>query len=336
MRLSVLDQSPVRSGADAAATLNETVRLAQAAERFGYHRYWLAEHHGVEGFAGPAPEIMVTRVAAATSAIRVGAGGILLSHYSPLKVAEIFRVLETLYPGRIDLGIGRAPGADPLTARALAYGSQVGIEYFPTRVADLMAFLTDAPPATGDLAGVRAMPAASSVPEVWLLGSSDQSASLAARLGLAFSFAHFITPEGGDRVIEAYRKLFRKSPFCDTPRASLGVFVLCAESEAEAEALATCRDLWRLGLERGRLDPFPSVAEAASYRFSRAERAVVARSRERSIVGTPDRVAAGLGALAEQYKIDELVILTIAHDPAARQLSYELTARAMGVTPREK
>ena len=199
IHLSALDQSPVRSGGTPSDAVQETVRLAQAVERLGYRRYWLAEHHGTDGFAGSAPEILVARVAAATRDIRVGSGGVMLSHYSPLKVAETFRLLELLYPGRIDLGIGRAPGSDTRTARALAYGSQVGIEYFPARIADLVAFLEDSTPATEAFSGVRATPKAPSIPEVWLLGSSAQSAMYAAQFGIAFSFAHFITPQGGTR-----------------------------------------------------------------------------------------------------------------------------------------
>src|ERR1700680_3059054 len=184
MILSVLDQSPVRAGGSAADALNETVALAQAAERWGYHRYWLAEHHATEGLAGSAPEIMVARVAPATTRIRVGSGGVMLSHYSPLKVAETFRVLEALYPGRIDLGIGRAPGSDYLTARALQHGpGALGLEHFPSQIADLLGFLHDALPSAHPFAGIKAQPAGAGAPALWLLGSSDQSAAYAAHFG---------------------------------------------------------------------------------------------------------------------------------------------------------
>ncbi len=212
MILSVLDQSPVRAGGTAADALNETVELAKASERWGYHRYWLAEHHATEGLAGSAPEIMVARVAAATSAMRVGSGGVMLSHYSPLKVAETFRVLETLYPGRIDLGIGRAPGSDQLTARALQAGPGAApLEYFPNQVQDLLGYLGDGLPAEHPFARIHVTPEPASRPEVWLLGSSDQSGMVAAYLGCGFSFAHFINDQGGPQVMEAYRRQFRPS-----------------------------------------------------------------------------------------------------------------------------
>ena len=335
IRLGVLDQSPVRSGSTPAEAVAETIRLAQAAERLGYSRYWLAEHHGTDGLAGSAPEIMVTRVAAATSRIRVGSGGVMLSHYSPLKVAETFRLLETMYPGRIDLGIGRAPGSDQLTARALAYGSPIGAEYFPDKVADLSAFLTGADAATEAFAKVRATPAASSVPEVWLLGSSGESATLAAHFGLAFSFAHFITPAGGEPVVAGYRRHFKPSALYPEPRASLCVFVICAETEEEAERQVRSRDLWRLRLEAGRLDPYPSVAEAEAHAYTDAERARVEGNRARSIFGTPTQVKARLEAITWEYAVDELVILTITHDPAVRLRSYELLAEAFGLEGRE-
>jgi luciferase family oxidoreductase group 1 len=334
LQLSVLDQSPVRSGGTPADAIAETVRLAQAAERLGYRRYWLAEHHGSADFAGSAPEILITRVAAATSAIRVGSGGVMLSHYSPYKVAETFRLLETMYPGRIDLGIGRAPGADHITSVALAYGSPIGVEYFPTKIADLTAFLTGGKPATEALAPVHVNPQVDTVPEIWLLGSSDESARYAAHFGLAFSFAQFISPLGGEAVLDAYRKNFRPSPLLAAPRASVGVFVICAETEAEARRLGRSRDLWRLRIDRGERQPYPSVEEAEAYPYTPEELAHIERNRRRSFFGTPDQVKAHLTELAQRYGVDELVILTICHDPAARLRSYELLAQAFGLTPR--
>jgi luciferase family oxidoreductase group 1 len=332
--LSVLDQSPVRSGGTPADSFAETVRLAQAAERLGYRRYWLAEHHGSEDFAGSAPEIMITRVAAATSTIRVGSGGVMLSHYSPFKVAETFRVLETMYPGRIDLGIGRAPGADHITSVALAYGSPIGVEYFPTKIADLTAFLTGGKPATEALAPVHVNPRADTVPEIWLLGSSDESARYAAHFGLSFSFAQFISPLGGEAVVDAYRRDFRPSPLLAAPRASIGVFVICADTEAEARRLGRSRDLWRLRIDRGERKPYPSVEEAEAYPYTPQELAHIERNRRRSFFGAPEQVKAHLTELAAQFGVEELVILTITHDPAARLRSYELLAQAFGLTPR--
>lgn len=334
LHLSALDQSPVRSGGSPADAVQETLRLAQTVEQLGYRRFWLAEHHGTDGFAGSAPEILVTRVAAATYDIRVGSGGVMLSHYSPLKVAETFRLLELLYPGRIDLGIGRAPGSDPRTARALAYGSQVGIEYFPARIADLVAFLEDSAPATEAFSGVRATPKTPSIPEVWLLGSSAQSAIYAAQFGIAFSFAHFITPYGGDQVLRTYRERFNSSGVRKEPTESLCVFVICAETKEEAQRLAVSRDLWRLRLERGELGPYPSPEEALAYPYSEGERIRVEANRQRHVVGTPAHVRERLETLARECAVDELVILTITHDFAARLRSYELLAEAFGLEPR--
>ncbi|HEX2116003.1 MAG TPA: MsnO8 family LLM class oxidoreductase, partial [Alphaproteobacteria bacterium] len=204
--LSVLDQSPVRAGGTAAQAVAETIELAQHCERLGYHRYWLAEHHNADGLAGTAPEILIARIAAATNRMRIGSGGVMLSHYSPLKVAETFRMLETLYPGRIDLGIGRAPGSDPRTAQALQHGpGALPIEYYPAQIADLLAYLGPGLAPDHPFAGVRAMPAAPAAPEFWVLGSSDQSAAYAAHFGAAFSFAHFITERMGPEIMQAYR-----------------------------------------------------------------------------------------------------------------------------------
>lgn len=333
LKLSALDQSPIRSGGTAADTLRETIQLAQACEAAGYHRYWLAEHHASASLAGPAPEIMIGQVAAATSRIRVGSGGVMLSHYSPLKVAESFGVLQTLYPGRIDLGIGRAPGSDQLTAMALAYGSQVGVEYFPTKVADLMAFYGKGEHPTKAFERIHMSPSPTLPPEMWLLGSSDQSAQLAAHFGLGFSYAHFIAPDGGPEIVEAYRRLFKPSAYYTEPEANACLFVICAETQAEAERLMLSRDLSTLRRERGEFAPFPSIEEAQAYPYTAEDRVILerARQRRRSIYGDPDTCRAAIMEFAATYAIDEVMILTITHDPAARRRSYELLAEAFGL-----
>ena len=333
LKLSVLDQSPVRSGGTPAQALAETIELAKITDELGYQRYWLAEHHSTDGFAGSSPEILITRVAAATSNIRVGAGGVMLSHYSPLKVAENFRVLENLYPGRIDLGIGRAPGSNSTTARALAYGSQIGIEYFPSRIADLLAFIRDLSPATEAFEKVKATPKASTSPEIWLLGSSAQSAIYAAQFGLAFSFAHFITPVGGDEVLQAYRKRFQSNEIFEKPKDSLCVFVICADTKDEAARLAISRDLWRIRLDRGELGPYPSVDEAQSYPYTEAEKARVKANRSRNIIGNPEQVKESLEGIAQEFGVEEIVVLTITHDFKARLRSYQLLAEVFNLIP---
>ena len=335
IKLSVLDQSPVRSGGTPAQAIEETIRLAQKAESLGYSRYWLAEHHGTDGFAGSSPEILVTRVAAATKQIRVGSGGVMLSHYSPLKVAENFSLLENMFPDRIDLGIGRAPGSDGLTAAALAYGNQLGIEYFPTKIADMTAFLAGQPPASEPFKNVRATPLAPSLPEVWLLGSSYQSAAYAAHFGLAYSFAHFITPYESEALINQYRNNFRPSPVMKEPRVNLGVFVICADTTEEAEHLAASRDYWRLKLSQGQHLPYISPEEALSYPYTQQELSAIKQNKVNRIVGDPKYVKAQLEELASCHSADELVILTITYDFASRLHSYELIAQAFALQARE-
>ncbi|MGH7276823.1 MAG: LLM class flavin-dependent oxidoreductase [Candidatus Rokuibacteriota bacterium] len=326
MRLGVLDQSPVRSGGTAAEALHETLELAQACDRWGYRRYWLAEHHGTPGLGGSSPEVLIGQVAARTPRIRVGAGGVMLQHYSPLKVAESFRVLETLFPGRIDLGIGRAPGSDPLTARALR--ADADLARFPQQVIDVIGFLRNQLPAGHPYSKVLAMPSGPTAPEVWLLGSSDQSALVAAHLGTAFSFAHFINDEGGAEITRAYRTQFRASELLQAPRASVAVFVVCADTEAEALRLATSRDLFIVRLYTGRAGRYPSVEEAEAYPYTEPELAIVRHARRRTVTGAPEQVRERLLALAADYGVDEIVVVTITHDVKARFRSYELLARA--------
>jgi luciferase family oxidoreductase group 1 len=344
LRLSVLDQSPVRDGQTPAEAIRETLDLAQAADQLGYRRYWLAEHHSTPGLAGAAPEILIAEIAARTRRIRVGSGGVMLTHYSPLKVAEQFRMLETLHPGRIDLGIGRAPGSDARTALALRRGSEDSggagvpdpwaepeVARFPDQVGDLIGFLTDGLPPGHRFASVRAMPAGDGVPELWLLGSTDSSAACAAHFGTAFSFAHFINADGGAAVTRAYARAFRPSRTLPAPRASAAVFVVCAKTEAEAERLARSRDLFIVRLYTGRPGPYPSVEDAERYPYSVRETAIVEHARRRTVAGAPEQVRARLLALAADYGVDELVVVTITHDPKARLRSYELLAQAFGL-----
>ncbi len=334
-RLSVLDQSPIRSGGTPAQAIAETVRLAEACERLGYHRYWLAEHHASEGLAGTAPEVLIARVAAATKAMRIGSGGVMLAHYSPLKVAETFRMLEALYPGRIDLGIGRAPGSDYRTSVALQAGPQpFAIEQFPNQVQDLLGYVSNTLPEGHPFAGVAAQPRGDTVPDPWLLGSSDASASIAAYFGTSFSFAHFITDDGGPQIMQAYREHFRPSRWRAEPEGSIGVFVICAATEDEANRLALSRDLSRLRLEQGRLGPVPSVEEAEAYAYTEGERARIAANRRRLVIGTPEQAKARLLEYGALYGVDEFVVVTICHDFAARLRSYELLAEAFALQPR--
>lgn len=332
LKLSVLDQSPIRSGGTAADALRETVELAQITERLGYHRYWVAEHHGSQSFAGSSPEILIGQIAAHTKTIRVGSGGVMLMHYSPLKVAENFRVLATMFPDRIDLGVGRAPGSDGITAVALAYGSKIGIEYFPAKLADLRAFVGGEAPYTEALAAVRVVPEPTVAPELWMLGSSEDGARLAAHFGVPFSFAHFISPHVAQQCCRVYRETFRPSVSLAEPKVSLGVFVLCADTDEEAQDLALCRDLWRLRVERGEFGPFPSVAQAKAYAMTAAERDRIDSRREHQILGTRAPVLARLKELAASCEAEELVVVSITHEFRARVRCYELLAQPAGET----
>jgi luciferase family oxidoreductase group 1 len=328
LRLSILDQSPIISGHTPAQAVHETIRLARAAEQLGYHRYWLAEHHALAALGDPCPEILVTRVAAETSAIRVGTGGVLLPYYSPFKVAEQFRMLEALYPGRIDLGIGRAPGGDRMTALAMGEGRYPAAEHFPEQVQYVVAYLDDAVPPEHPFAGVKAMPAGPTAPQVWLLGSSDYSGALAAQLGLRFAFAHFISSEGGDVVMGDYKRRYQPSAREPVPRALLCVFVICAETAREAERLSASIALRRLNTDRGVNSPVPSHEEARTYPYTEADRRRIAHHQQRVVQGTPETVRGRLLELREQYGADELMVITITGDYESRLRSYELLAGA--------
>jgi luciferase family oxidoreductase group 1 len=331
--LSVLDQSPIRKGGNASTAVQETLQLAQAVERWGYHRYWLAEHHSSNTLASASPELLIDAVANRTNHIRVGSGGVMLSHYSPLKVAETFRMLETLHPHRIDLGIGRAPGSDGRTARALAHGpGALGIEQFPQQLAELYAFVANDIPEGHPFHGVRAMPMGSDMPEFWLLGSSTEGGAYAAHFGWAFSFAHFISPEGGEEVVRDYRTRFRPSPALSEPRASLGVSVTCADTEKEAENLAWSRWCSRVLSARNQQLGVVSPDEARNFLYTPQERAYIEYQRSKAIFGTPEQVKAKLVALGERYGVDEFVVLTVVYDFAARLRSYQLLAEAFGLT----
>lgn len=338
LKLGVIDQSPVRKGGTMAEAVKETIALAKACEGFGYHRYWLAEHHNTNGFAGSAPEILIARLGAETSRMRIGSGGVMLSHYSSLKVAEQFRMLETMYPGRIDLGLGRAPGSDQRTAAALRSGPQSWpIEVFPQQVELTRAFLEETvgqPAFVGDhpYRGIHAQPIGETYPEVWVLGSGGDSALIAADQGLPYSYAHFIGGPDNMQLISLYHGRFKAKRSGDRPRVSMGVSVLCAASEEEAKRLSMSRNLWVLRLLSGKGGPFPSPEEALAYPYSEVEMAQLRGIEGRSFTGTPDKVAAGLRELAAEAGAEEILALTIAYDFAARVESYRLLAEAMGAS----
>lgn len=331
LRLSVLDQSPVAEGLTAADALRHTVELARLADELGYHRYWLAEHHGGGMVAGPSPEVLIGPVAAATPRIRVGSGGVMLPHYSPLKVAENFGILAALYPGRIDLGIGRASGTDPLTAYALQRDRRDRApDDFPQQLAELLAYLGDGFPAEHPFGRLQPLSAGVPAPEPWLLGSSPQSAIWAADLGLPYAFADFINPRGPE-IARAYVERFQGSARTPTVQIAVGAWALAAETEDEARRLAASARLAFRRLRRGEPGPIPPVEAAMELLRAEGRDPLAPSKGRREIVGTAAQVRDGLVALADEYGAGEVIVLTITHDEAARRRSYELLAEAFAL-----
>jgi luciferase family oxidoreductase group 1 len=331
LRLSVLDQSTVVSGRSPDASIRESIALAQHCEALGYERYWCAEHHNSDSQAGTAPEILIAAIAATTQRIRIGSAGVMLPHYSALKVAEQFRVLDAIAPGRIDLGLGRAPGSDGRTAYALNPRADTAADQFPADVRDLLAWLAGKKLIEGHpFRDIRAQPAGPTVPEVWILGSSDYGAQVAAYFGLPFCFAHFITDgRGVDQALAIYREGYRPSARHPTPHAAVCVWAMAAETPDEAAWLFRSREMWRLNRDRGVFTALASPEEAASHPLSETDKARLERLRSRALFGTPDVVADKLRALAAEHGIEEIAILTTLHDPHARRRSYELLANEM-------
>lgn len=328
MRLSVLDQSTVVTGRTPASSIQESIALAKTCENLGYHRYWVAEHHNSASQAGTAPEVLIAAIAATTHRIRVGSAGVMLPHYSALKVAEQFRVLDAIAPGRIDLGLGRAPGSDGLTAQALNPNAHTAADHFPAQIRDLLAWisgsrLVDQHP----FRSITAQPAGPTVPEPWILGSSDYGAQVAAHFGLPYCFAHFITDgQGARQAIDLYRSAYQPSIRFPVPIAAVTVWAMAAETEMEAERQLMSRAIWRLGRDRGVYAPLPSPKEAAAMTLSEADELRVQRTRMSAIYGTPDKVSAQLRVLAKSLEVDEIAILTTLHDPELRARSYALLA----------
>jgi len=333
VKLSVLDQSPVISGLGARRALEETLALARRAEALGYQRYWLAEHHAIAALADPCPEILLARLGAETTRMRIGTGGVLLPYYSAFKVAEVFRMLEALYPGRVDLGIGRAPGGDARTAQAVGGGRFPDAERFAEQVWELVGHLDGSLPDEHPFKRLRVQPEVDGAPQVWLLGSSDYSGALAAQLGLRFAFAHFINPRGGDAVSRAYAAAFQPSPREARAHAIVCTFAICAESAAQAERIAASIDLRRLHMALNLDTPVPTPEEAARHAYSEDERGYVMAQRARAVIGAPQTCRREITALAERYAADEVMVLTITGDYATRLRSYELLAEAFALAP---
>jgi luciferase family oxidoreductase group 1 len=330
--LSVLDLSPVTTGGSGAQSLRNSIDLARLADRLGYTRYWVAEHHNLPSVASSAPDIMIGQIAAATARMRVGSGGIMLPNHAPLNVLERFHVLEALFPGRIDLGIGRAPGTDQITSHLLRRRQDIRDEDdFIERFKELILLESRAFPEGHPYHSVRAMPADVELPPIWLLGSSGYSAELAAKIGAGFSFAHHFSDYDAVAPMMTYRALFKPSITLDRPHAILGVAVVAADTDGEADRLATTIDLNYARRHKGEYLPLASPEEAAAYPYTAAEKERIAYNRRRVITGSPGTVRARLDHLIAATRADELMVTTMIYDHRARRRSYEVLAEAFGL-----
>jgi luciferase family oxidoreductase group 1 len=332
--LSVLDLSPVSTDTPGSVALRNSLDLARLADALGYKRYWLAEHHNLASIASSAPEIMIGQVAAATKHIRVGSGGVMLVNHAPLMVAERFKVLEALFPGRIDLGLGRAPGTDPVTSYALRrrQDPREGDEFLE-RFQELILLERGGFPEGHPFRNVHAVPTDVALPPIWLLGSSGYSAELAAAAGMGFAFAHHFAEHDADSAMLAYREHFKPSETLPEPYAILATAAIAADSDAEAERIAGSADLHFARRAVGEYLPLASPEEAAAYPYTPIDRSRIARHRERLVVGSIDTVKSRLLALVEATRADELMITTMTYDHTARRHSYELLAKAFAIVP---
>ncbi|AGT31963.1 hypothetical protein M493_08420 [Geobacillus genomosp. 3] len=330
LQLSVLDQSPIAEGMTAEEALENTVKLAQHVEQLGYKRFWVSEHHDTNSLAGSSPEVLLGHIGAKTATIRIGSGGVMLPHYSPYKVAENFHVLAGLHPGRVDLGVGRAPGGMPRATIALQGDRRRPVDRYPEQLDDLLGYLYDALPPVHPLYGVKATPIVQSPPELWLLGSSSETAKLAADKGLPYVFALFINGEGGEHYMRLYRDRFVPSPYLAEPRGMVAVFAICAETDEKAEWIAGSLDLTLLMIEQGMaVNGTPSPEKAAAYPYSPYERKRVEDNRRRMIVGSPARIKDQLYRLSEAYETEEIMLVTITYDFNDKLASFRLIAEAV-------
>lgn len=326
--LSVLDLAPVSAGASASEALHDAVDLARLCERLGYVRFWFAEHHGMPNIACSSPEILIEHVASATTTIRVGSGGIMLPNHAPLRVAENFHTLAALHPDRIDLGVGRAPGTDPATSRAL---HPFDAEHFPQQLQELLALSQRGLPAGHPFATVRVVPEGVPLPPIWVLASSGATAAFAGSIGLGYGFARHFSPSPPGPPIRAYRAAFKPSAQFAAPHVILGVAVICAPTDEEADYLATSSDVVWVRRHRGDMQPFPSPEDAARYDFQPGDRPLIEANRQRQFIGSPERVATLLRQIADDTAADELMVTTMVHGKAERLRSYELLANVWGL-----
>jgi luciferase family oxidoreductase group 1 len=332
--LSVLDLAVVADGSGVSQALEESIELARGVERLGYRRFWVAEHHNMPGIASSATAVLIGHIAAATTSLRVGSGGIMLPNHAPLVIAEQFGTLEALHPGRIDLGIGRAPGTDQVTALALRRTPQaLAADDFPQQLGELLAFFKGEFPETHPFRTITAVPGFGDQPELWLLGSSGFSAQLAGMLGLPFSFAHHFSSGNTLPALAMYRSCFRPSPTLTKPHAMVAVSVICAETDEQAQWLAGPSRLAFARLRSGRPGRLPTPEEAAAHEYSPTEQLILDSRTTGQIVGDPETVRAGLEALIRETQADELMVTAMIHGYGDRLRSYELVAGLAELAP---
>jgi luciferase family oxidoreductase group 1 len=326
---SVLDLCPLFSGVDATKSFEASVQLAQFTENLGYKRFWLAEHHSMEGIGSSAPEVLIAHIASATKKIRVGSGGIMLPNHPALHIAEVFRTLEALYPGRIDLGLGRAPGSGSKAAHALRRARGLSAEDFPQEFDDLIKWLTDDIHEGHPYFGVHAVPTKINMPGIWILGSSDYGAQFAAHYGMPYAFAQHFSHAPALEIIRMYREEYRPSKWYPEPKVILGTHVICAETDEKAKELALSSDLsFSIFVNSGKSIPLPTVEEAKAYGYTAKDWDDVRRGSMPKMVGSPEKVKKFLDFYINSKMIDEVMMLSMIHDQEARRKSYELTWNA--------
>ncbi|WP_203333274.1 LLM class flavin-dependent oxidoreductase [Planococcus beigongshangi] len=329
LRYSILDQSPVSEGSNPGEALKQTAMLAQKAEEWGYTRFWVSEHHDAATLAGSSPEILISHLGAVTKTIRLGSGGVMLPHYSSFKIAENFKLLEALYPGRIDAGVGRAPGGMPRASLALNEGRSRNVDRFPDQIDELSMYLNDAIPEEHMYHGMKATPLTDSAPTIWILGSSMSSALLAADKGMPYMFAHFINGEGGQDFTRTYRERFEPAEGTE-PYVGFAIFAVCQATEEEAERVASSLDLaLSMGAQGMPSKGTPPPDRALAYEYTKFEKLLVEENRRRMVVGTPEQVADRLETLAAEYQADEVMVVSMAYDFDDRLKTFELIAEEM-------
>lgn len=329
MELSILDQVPISRGDTPNKALQNTLHLAAKAEEMGYSRYWVAEHHNTNGLASSSPELVISQIAAKTKNILIGTGGVLLPQYSPLKVAETFKTLEAFYPGRVELGVGRSPGGSQATRLALTDHVKKSLSSFPRQVQELQGFLHNTLDTEHPFRSVKAIPRTESVPPIWILGLSERGAKNAANLGVGFVYGHFINPESGVESLKTYHQRFKPSVTFENPETMVCVFVVCAETDAEAERLALSQDRWLINVGKGGDTKIPSVKEVLKKGFTDEEKRMVNRNRRRTIIGSPATVEKEMEKLTELYQTNRLMIITNIFDLQAKLKSYQLIAEQL-------